>query len=124
VIFVGLNLLFLTSFVLSAIVQYNDPDALIWIAIYVAAAGMCLAQHLNHQPRWLPPLLLVICLIWIAWLLPSIIGQVSLAEVVESISMQTRAVEEAREIGGLAIVAFWAICITIRQYQTRLPGRH
>lgn len=102
------NTLFLVAYILSAAVQYNDPDALIWIAIYLAAAGMCIAQFRRSQPKWLPPLLLVISLVWIGTLLPHIVGQVSFAEIVESITMKTRAVEEAREIGGLLLVAIWA----------------
>ena len=115
-VFAGFNILFLASFILSVLVQYNDPDPLAWVAVYLAAAAMCIAHILNRQTVWLPPLLLLICLGWIAILLPSIIGQVSPGEIVESITMQTQAVEEAREIGGLAIVAFWATCITVRQY--------
>lgn len=110
-----LNALFFTAYLLSAAVQYNDPDALAWIIIYLAAAGMCLAQFLKKQPKWLPPLLLAASLLWIGMLLPSIIGQVTPEEVFESISMKTKAVEEAREIGGLLFVALWAAALTVRR---------
>ena len=113
--FTSLNLLFLIAFILSAAVQYNDPDALPWIIIYLAAAFMCIARLRNLQFRWLPALLLTTSLIWIGMLLPSVIGQVSPAEVVESITMQTRAVEEAREIGGLVLVALWAGILLIKR---------
>lgn len=106
------NILFLLVYLLSAAVQYNDPDALLWIAIYLAAAGMCIVQLSSRQARWLPPSLLVISLVWIGMLLPSIIGEVSLGEIVESISMKTREVEEAREIGGLLLVVIWAAVLT------------
>lgn len=108
------NCVFLVAFGLSAAVQFNDPDALAWIAIYLAAAGMCIAQ-LRHRPwPWLAPLLLGICLIWVGTLLPDIVGKVSLQEIFDSISMKTRAVEEAREIGGLALVALWSAVLTYR----------
>lgn len=110
----GLNAFCLISFALSAALQYNDPDALLWAAMYLAAAGMCIAQMRNRLPRWLPPTLLAISLGWIIWLLPSIVGQVSLAEIFASISMQTKAVEEAREIGGLCLVGFWAGVLSYR----------
>jgi hypothetical protein len=100
--------LFLITFLLSAAVQFNDPDALPWVAIYLTAATLCVAQLRRRLPRWPPLFLLIICLIWIFSLLPNIVGQVSLPEVIESISMKTKAVEEAREIGGLALVALWA----------------
>jgi Transmembrane family 220, helix len=109
------NSLFLLAFLMSAAAQYNDPDALAWIAIYLAASWMCLVQFRKRQPRWLPPTLLAICLIWIGTLLPNIVGQVSLQEIMASISMKTKAVEEAREIGGLTIVATWAAILVVRR---------
>lgn len=102
------NAIFLAAFGLSALVQYNDPDALPWIIVYLAAAAMCALQFMGRCPRWLPLCLLAVSLAWSAALLPAIVGQVSPGEIFESISMRTRAVEEAREIGGLALVAAWS----------------
>ena len=109
-----LNSLFLLAFLLSAAVQYNDPDALPWLVVYLAAAGMCIAWYRRRVPRWLPTLLLVASLLWIGTLLPAL-GDAALSDVVESVSMQTRAVEEAREIGGLAIVALWSAVLVHRR---------
>ena len=106
--FTVLNTLFLLAYLLSAMVQYNDPDPLAWIAIYLAAAGMCIVRFCKRLPKWLPALLTALSLVWIGILLPDIVGQVSLAEIAESVSMRTRAVEEGREIGGLLLVAIWA----------------
>lgn len=102
------NTFFLIIYVLSAAVQYNDPDGILWATVYLCAAGMCAAKIRNKMQRWLPPLLLAISLFWIGFLMPSIVGQTSLTEVFASISMQTKAVEEAREIGGLFLIALWA----------------
>ncbi|MEH6570059.1 MAG: transmembrane 220 family protein [Halioglobus sp.] len=113
--FAGFNILFFIAFILSAAVQYNDPDPLMWMAIYIAAAGMCAAEFTKTQPRWLPGLLLAVTLVWILSLLPNIVGKVSWAEIVGSIGMKSQAVEEAREIGGLSIVLVWALCLLTRQ---------
>jgi len=110
-----LNAIFLIIYLLFAAVQYNDADALLWILIYLFAAGMCFARIRKKQQRWLPPLLLVVSLLWIGALLPRVVGQTSLAEVFASISMQTKAVEEAREIGGLLLVALWAGVLSFRR---------
>ena len=118
-VFSSLNYLFLVIFLLSAAVQYNDPDPLIWVAVYLAAGAMCLFSGREQQVNWLPPLLLLVSLGWIIALLPSIIGQVSVAEVVASISMKTREVEEAREIGGLLLVTFWASVVIVHRRPTR-----
>lgn len=60
------NWIFLIICVLSAAVQYNDPDALLWASMYLFAAAMCIVQIHKGKPRWLPPALLVIGLAWIA----------------------------------------------------------
>ena len=110
-----LNALFLVAYLLSAVVQYNDPDGLLWIVIYLAAALMCIGALRRKLPKWYPWTLLVISLVWIGWLLPNILGKVSPGELVESISMRTREIEEAREIGGLVLVAIWAGVLSFRR---------
>lgn len=109
------NSIFMVIYLLSAAVQYNDPDALPWILIYLLAAGMCALHYRRKRQRLLPRALLVVCLVWMGTLLPDVVGQTSLSEIFASISMQTRAVEEAREIGGLALVAAWAAVLTLRR---------
>ena len=101
------NTLFLLAFLASALLQYNDPDALPWVIIYLASSMLCVLAYGKNAVRLVAALLLAVSLVWIGILLPSL-GDVSLAEIFESVSMQTRAVEEAREIGGLALVALWA----------------
>ena len=108
-----LNLLFFFAFLLSAAVQYNDPDATPWIAAYLCAAFMCFAQLKGHQTRWVPGILLAGTVVWILLTLPNIVGKVTWQEIFESVSMKTRAVEEAREIGGLALVGIWAAVLLI-----------
>lgn len=107
------NSIFFLAFLLSAAVQYNDPDAGIWIASYCVAAYMCFTQLRRKRPRWMPLILLVVSLLWIALLLPEIIGQVNWNELFDSLSMRTQAVEEAREIGGLVLIALWSAVLFI-----------
>ena len=115
-----LNGLFFCAYILSALVQYNDPDSLPWVVVYLAAACMCVAQYRRNLPRWLPLILLFTSLVWIATLVPSLYGNVSWSDIFESVSMKTKAVEEAREIGGLAFVALWAAVLS---YVTTLGSR-
>jgi len=121
--FVALNSLFLAIFVLSAAVQYNDADALIWIIVYLSAAVMCVTGFRDNPIPWFPPLLLLLGIAWMAFLATEFVGEVSVAEVTASIRMQSDAVEEAREVGGLAIVCFWAACLSIRQRRSLREGR-
>jgi len=113
--FTACSYLFLAAFLLSALVQYNDPDAIIWIAVYLAAAALSLPRLRARLPRWSAPLLYSVALVWIGTLLPAVVGKVSAHEIFASLTMQTRAVEEAREIGGLALVALWSGVLTLRR---------
>ena len=113
VIYILCNILFLGVFILAAAVQWNDPDPLPWMVIYLSAASMCFLSLVHRQVLWLPSILLLFSLGWAFYLLSSIVGHVSLYEITESLSMKTRAVEEAREIGGLLLVALWATIVWI-----------
>ena len=106
--YILLNSLFLLAYLLSAAVQFNDPDPWRWVAVYLAAAAMCIAWFRRRLPRWYAALLLVASLVWIGTLLPAVVGKVSPQALFESLSMQSRSVEEAREIGGLLLVALWS----------------
>lgn len=121
-VFVVFNSLFLAIYVLSALVQYNDTDAITWVAIYFSAVCMCISAFRKRPLYWLPPLLLLACLGWITSLVFGVIGTVSAAEVTASIRMQSDSVEEAREVGGLAIIGFWAAYLIYRQWQGQHQG--
>lgn len=116
------NTIFFFAFLLSAAVQYNDPDAAAWIAVYLCAAAMCVAQIRQTLPLWLPLILLLGSTLWIVITLPAIFGKVSLHDIFESITMKTRAVEEAREIGGLALITFWSAVLLRHQRRRNRAG--
>lgn len=111
------NIIFFLAFLLSAAVQYNDPDTGIWVASYCVAAYMCYLQLRRKRPRLVPLILLAGSLLWIAYLLPDIVGKVSWQELFDSLGMKTRAVEEAREIGGLSLISVWSAVLLV--YNTR-----
>jgi hypothetical protein len=106
-----LNLIFFVAFALSVLVQFNDPDPVAWIVVYSAAALLCIMQFLDKVPVLFPVTLLVTAIIWIGLLLPSVMHGVPWADIFDSLTMKTKSVEEAREIGGLALIAFWAAVI-------------
>lgn len=114
-----LNGIFLIAFLLSAAVQYNDPDMLPWVAVYAAAALLCILQQLNRVPIILPAALLSVALLWIALLLPAVMNGVPWADIFDSLSMKTKSVEEAREIGGLLLVAIWSSVILTVCWRSR-----
>ncbi|MEL6179616.1 MAG: transmembrane 220 family protein [Myxococcota bacterium] len=97
IILSGLHLLMAALFVLSAAVQYNDPDPSLWITIYTGAALLSL-QAASRR--------LVFPVAW-AWCLGAIAVAIWLVFTqIGALSMDLDN-EVFRELGGLAITAFW-----------------
>jgi hypothetical protein len=95
----GFGLLYL----ISAGLQYNDPDPLAWSLIYGAAGGAAL---LPPGSRWSRPacsFVASVALCWALALLPEARG-VGLAEMTESMQAHDGRVEIAREVGGLCLM--------------------
>jgi transmembrane protein TMEM220 len=111
------NILFLVAYVLSAAVLYNDPDPFRWAALYLAAVAMCIIELRKRQNRWLPPLLLTIGLLWIGTLLSQVVGKITLAQIIDAITLQSRVAAPARDIGGLVLVVLWAGYLTFSRKQ-------
>jgi hypothetical protein len=101
------NLVMLVVFVLCIVVQFNDWDAYYWVLIYGLAALLCLLKLLARPVKTPAIILGMIAMAWLLALIPRVIGETTIDEVFASITMQTQAVEEAREIGGLLIVVAW-----------------
>ncbi len=111
-------------FLLAVAVQYNDPDPLEWMAIYGAAALACLLAVRGRLSRWLPAVIGVIALGWAATLAPRVVGQVGPGDLFREVGMATLAIEEAREMLGLLIVAGWMLVLLSRPRAARddAPG--
>jgi hypothetical protein len=107
-----LNLVFLGAFLLSALVQLNDPDPLRWIGIYSAMVVICGLQHFGRLRWYIAAVPVLICAGWIVSLLPALNQGVPWSEVLGSLTMQNDTVEEVREIGGLLLVLLWAAALS------------
>jgi hypothetical protein len=91
------------AFALSAIVQYNDPDPLGWMAIYAAAAAAGIAWR-----RW--PFALAVGLVAAAWaaaLAPQALPGLRPGDLVKTMHAGTPSIELGRELLGLVLVAGW-----------------
>jgi hypothetical protein len=47
-----LNVVMTTVFLISVLLQYNDRDALAWIAIYGLAAAVCVGYGTGRMKPW------------------------------------------------------------------------
>jgi hypothetical protein len=105
--FKAFNIFMVLLFLLSAAVQLNDPDPLVWIALYLSAAVFSVAHAIRKLPSSWPMAFALIAFLWALTLVPAFFGQVSLVDVFRLVEMKTEEVEVAREFGGLMIVSVW-----------------
>jgi len=101
-----LSALMALLFLFGAAVQYNDPDPLQWVAIYIAAAVASLMAFRDRQPRWFAGLVGVVAEVWAATIARQV-DLASLGHMFDEFEMHSLAVEEAREATGLLIIALW-----------------
>lgn len=108
-----LNLLFLCNYLLSIGLQYNDPDPVRWMFMYGAAAAACIIAMRRPVPRWLPTATIAVALIWMAVLMPRVLGQVGFLEMFQERGMATMKIEEGREEIGLALIIVWMAVLAL-----------
>jgi hypothetical protein len=113
-IFRAANVAMAALFAFAAAVQYNDPDPLRWMALYLAAAAACVLAVLRRLPRFVPIAVGLVALAWAATLAPHVLGSVGLGEMVEAWEMKDVRVEEGRETYGLLIVAAWMTVLALK----------
>ena len=94
-------------FLFGAMVQFNDPDPLRWVAIYVAAAVTSALAAAKRVPRWLPIVIGGIALLWAVTLAPRAFPNVRILEMFAAWEMANERIEEAREMYGLLLIAIY-----------------
>jgi hypothetical protein len=107
-IFKFMSLIFAGLFLWAAYVQYNDPDTLLWIAIYVAAAVVSLLFYLDKLHFLVPLFLGMIYLVeaMISW--PDVFEGVTIG------AGNIVNIERGREALGLLILASVMFTYAIR----------
>lgn len=113
--------LFLTGlFLLSAALQWNDPDPFFWISIYLSAAVICGFAAFERYNRWAILLVMAVCLYELSTLFPDFSQWIKddMPSITESMKASTPHVELVREFLGLAIVMIVLIFQYVRaRYQ-------
>lgn len=107
------NAIFALLFVFAAVVQYNDPDPLLWIAAYTAAAAACVAWEFGRAPRWVPGVLAVVTLGWAGLIAAGIRLDAPFGEALTDWQMHAGGSEELREALGLVLVAAWMTALAL-----------
>lgn len=103
-------------FAFGAIVQFNDPDAFIWIVIYAIASGVCIFAAMRPAIRWPALLLGFITLVWGLSYAPGVIGNTPFGDMFGAWEMHNEGIEKSREMYGLLIISAWMFFMS---YKTR-----
>ena len=100
-------------FLLGAVVQYNDPDPLGWMLIYLAAALASLARVKGRLPRAVPAVVGVCALAWATTLASEVLGRGEFTSMFGAWEMADSGIEMSREFWGLMMIAAWMAVLTV-----------
>jgi len=104
----GLKLVVAAFFVYAAVVQVNDPDALLWMLMYAVAATLTVMSLVITYHAAFTGSFAAICICWAILILPTAFDKdLSFAE------------EIPRELFGLLIVSAWMLWLTIHHRYRR-----
>jgi hypothetical protein len=104
------NIFFIIVFLLSAALQYNDPDPYIWMPIYLYGAWLC---YRAIYRRYNPALYIIGLVVYIGYAVYlffdnqgvlSWAGEHNAENIVQSMKATKPWIEETREFGGLLIL--------------------
>lgn len=118
----GANGLMLLAFLFSVVVQFNDPDASTWIAIYGLAAAACGLELSGRGNLGMAGATGIVALAWALQLAPGVIGDVPFGSMFGDWEMQDVGIEESREMYGLLIVAGWMAVLAGATYRANRRG--
>lgn len=104
------NLLFFILFVVSAVLQYNDPDPFLWIPIYLVAAAAC---WLGFRGKFYPKIYLGVSLVYLVYALILFFEKDGVIDwmtkhnaenIAGAMKAETPWIEDTREFFGLVIM--------------------
>ncbi len=98
-------------FLFGAAVQWNDPDPLAWIALYLVAAIACFGVGRGAWARFTAAACAVSAIAWGARIAVDMPRWVPPARMFEPMESMGGAVELAREVWGLGIMAVWMLLV-------------
>ena len=112
-----LQLILSILFLLFAYFQFNDPDPLIWVSLYIIVAILLFLGFLGKYIRPLTLGLMALCVIGFILTFPGVFDYITNQDgytIMEGMSNEKPYIEETREFGGLLII-FLALFFNFRQ---------
>jgi len=99
-------------FLVSALLQFNDPDSLRWFAMYVAAAAACVVAWRVRGGWWAPAAIGLVAVAWAVALSP-ILPDLRFDDLAREMKAANPRIELSRELLGLLIIATWMIVLVV-----------
>lgn len=113
-----LNLFMCGAFGLSAILQYNDPDPIIWIITYGTATFFAISYQRGMNIDWkLFGIFAGITFMWGVLLFFNLSREIAFLNLFEEFTMKDPTVEIGRESGGLFLISLWTAILTFNKYR-------
>ena len=107
-----LNGLMMVLFAAAAVVQYNDPDPALWMAIYGSAAFCCALDLGGRLPLWAPTLLSAIYAVGAIYLSTQVFGGMGFFDPTGQEMIGVK--ELGREMLGLLLTAGWTALLAVQ----------
>jgi hypothetical protein len=106
-VFRVLHALMAALFVFAAALQYNDVDIVRWVAMYLAAASVCILDLINRPKPTLATIVAVIALAWSVVYIVNGAWKVPLPALFSAWEMKDQTIVAGREMNGLFIIIAW-----------------
>jgi hypothetical protein len=105
-----INIFFIILFLISAALQYNDPDPYIWMPLYLYGVAICFLALRNKKPLWMYYSGLIIYSLYAIYLFfdkSGVLNWITEHEaenIVQSMKATSPWIEETREFFGLVLL--------------------
>ena len=100
------NIILTLLFLVFAVVQLNDPDPIVWVIIYGAAAVVSGFAAAGRYDKNVILTIIGICIVWMLTLVPGVIDWVNegMPSITGSMKAESPYIEYLREFLGLLII--------------------
>jgi hypothetical protein len=105
--FVVASWVFAVLFAVCVLLQLNDPDSVLWMAMYGAAAVSSAAVPHWRRGWFAAAAVAAVAALWAVGLWSGVAGAVETSDLWRKMSEKGGRIEEMREAGGLTVVALW-----------------
>ncbi|MGH1366068.1 MAG: transmembrane 220 family protein [Calditrichia bacterium] len=102
------SLLLAIAFLIFAVIQFNDPDPMLWVMLYSAAAAVCALDAFGRFEESLTVVMFGVCFATAVFYAPAIaewLTSPDLSELYGEMKAQKPFIEETRESLGALIAA-------------------